>query len=118
MQIFKFENLTLVCDSRSTRVGFAHDCNGFINDFQFCDKASIHYYNRTWECYTYQSVILKYLNECLEFIYNRTKENYKYVNKLSRVTPKSKNEIWKLFQENKNAILLQRAKEHFGNKYI
>jgi len=43
----------MYCRSRGTRSGFAHDC--VIPSLGI--KASCHYLNRTWESFTFESVI-------------------------------------------------------------
>ena len=57
MQIFKVnENIEIKCQSKSNSVGFVHIATLFINGIR---KASsrCQYYNRTWERYTYASVL-------------------------------------------------------------
>ncbi len=57
MKLFNLnKNYNIVCDTRSTRYGFKHEAtllyNGYEREF---NKAC--YYNRTWEAFTYQTVI-------------------------------------------------------------
>lgn len=63
----EFEN-----SSRSTRSGFAHDTKVYI-DGQFEIKTSAHYLNRTWESYTYQSV----MKQALHLLIEAEKSEYK-----------------------------------------
>lgn len=51
--------------ARNTRSGFAHDTEVSI-DGEFVHKTSAHYINRTWESYTYQSVMKKALDELID----------------------------------------------------
>lgn len=56
-------------DSRNTRNGFAHDCeleikNGNNTFGQY--NAKCNYLNRTWECFTFQSVMLSALRDAID----------------------------------------------------
>lgn len=60
MEIKEFKvggkRVQFVNDSRGTRSGFAHDTTLFINGYREAEH-TCHYLNRTWECYTYQTVM-------------------------------------------------------------
>lgn len=80
MQIFEhttningnLTNYKIVCSYKSNRTGFKHTANLFISSYQLAET-STQYYNRTWESYTYQSVILQAIDIALE----ETKETIK-----------------------------------------
>lgn len=59
----------LVAKSWSNSRGWGHECDLFI-DGDICNAVKIRYYNRTWEEYTFQSVMIKclesYRNELLD----------------------------------------------------
>ena len=62
-RIFKInENMEIVCDSVGTQYGFRHDARLFVDG---CDveKAKICYYNRTWERFEFESVIMKLIDQ-------------------------------------------------------
>lgn len=61
MTIFKCGKHQIICESTSTRNGFKHTATLFRNGFSI-RKATCHYLNRTWECFTFQSVALKVLD--------------------------------------------------------
>ena len=62
-RIFKInENAEIVCDSVNTRNGFRHDARLFINGYED-EKAKCCYYNRTWERFKFESVILILLDK-------------------------------------------------------
>ncbi len=67
----EFEN-----SSRNTRSGFAHDTKVSIGS-QYVHRTSCHYLNRTWESYTYQSVMKKAMHEMIELEEARLKAEYK-----------------------------------------
>lgn len=62
MRIFNFNNceadysISIVCNSASTRNGFKHVATLCLNGHE-CETAKICYLNRTWERFTYQSVL-------------------------------------------------------------
>ena len=75
-RIFKVnENIEIVCDSVGTRYGFRHDARLFINGYEK-EKAKCCYYNRTWERFTFESVVLK-LIEQTDLLTEAEKEQFK-----------------------------------------
>lgn len=48
---------TLVCESWRTRYSWGHEVTLYKNDTLKVGRVKIRYYNRTWECYQYQSAI-------------------------------------------------------------
>lgn len=66
-RIFKLNNTTkIVCDAVGTRCGFRHNARLFINGYEQ-DKAKCCYYNRTWERFEFETVLLELLEktDCL-----------------------------------------------------
>lgn len=57
MKIFKINDLFYICESVSRRDGFSHVCKVLNGAGHEILKTSIKYYNRTWESYTFQSVL-------------------------------------------------------------
>jgi hypothetical protein len=63
MQIFEANrSIRVVCDSTSSRSGFNHIATLFVNG-QERESVKIHYINRTWESYTFESVLKKLADE-------------------------------------------------------
>ena len=54
---FNGKNYEARCTSRSTRNGFAHDCEVRDENYNDICKATCHYLNRTWECFRFESVL-------------------------------------------------------------
>lgn len=56
---FKFNGHTYEgrATSRDTRSGFAHDITVHDENYDDATEASMHYFNRTWERYRYESVL-------------------------------------------------------------
>jgi capsid portal protein len=72
-------------NSRSTRNGFAHDTTLFKNGVEI-GTATCHYLNRTWESYTYQTVMQRCINNIDTNRYDRFIDNYKAENNIKRMT--------------------------------
>ena len=100
------DDFTFVNDSESTRYGLRHICVMFINDYH---RTTIHhsYYNRTWETYTYQTVMLEAIQEVMDEIYEKELSYYKEHNGIKRLTAAKRkvfedgfnNKIYKGLQE-------------------
>jgi hypothetical protein len=77
-------------------------------------SSKIRYYNRTWERYTYQSVILDALYDAINSRQSRLIADYKYTTGVSRMTKRKKEEIVECDSE---IIELRDVYEYFNNKY-
>ena|SRR3990167_4190500 len=63
MESFKInENLIAVCEWKKTRVAFKHVAT-LLRDGQAINEVKINYLNRTWERYTFESVLYKLLEK-------------------------------------------------------
>ena len=63
MKIFNFnDKVSVVCESQGTRYGFRHLAYLMINGNEV-DKAKMCYYNRTWENFEFQSVLLELIHK-------------------------------------------------------
>lgn len=80
---------------RNTRNGFAHDTEFVYNGFLLVET-TCHYINRTWENYTYQSVMLKAVSIAMETCKERCKRNFKALNGYDKMTAKRNEEFEKL----------------------
>lgn len=60
---FRINNvITIVGNTESSRNGFRHRAVLYLNG-QSVDQATVHYLNRTWESYEYQSVMQKLIDK-------------------------------------------------------
>lgn len=84
---------TFICSSRSTRHGFAHDCELIKNTSSHLGKATCHYLNRTWERYTYQSVMIETVRNKIADYELAARDEFKREHNLSRITSKRKPEL-------------------------
>ena len=78
---------TFVCESWRTRNSFGHKVTLYKNDTFEVGRVKIRYYNRTWECYLYQSAIKSVIYNAIEEIKAAAKKafltlhNYKVMTK-------------------------------------
>ena len=96
MELFKYNrgpvSIELVCDSRDTRNGFAHDCHMFIDGHETAAE-TCYYVNRTWERYYFQSVILKAVGAARDAYADRLRRRFKDQRGYMRMTPKREAEF-------------------------
>lgn len=98
--------ITFVNNSRSTRNGFAHDSELYIND-NYKGKHSCYYLNRTWECYRYQTVMMGLVDNLIEERKNYIKADYKRANNIARLTQKHNGKIAGLFKADDRIVLYE-----------
>lgn len=96
MEIKKFDidgrHIEFVNESRSTRSGFKHETTMFING---CEHGTntVHYLNRTWECYPFQTCMRGCVRQLLENRIENLKSDFKFKNGYSKMTAKRKKEF-------------------------
>lgn len=102
-RLFECENgikINLSADSRGTRHGFAHDAKITVypNNGTFCGysvSAHCYYLNRTWERYTYQTVLQRVCNMAMECRADELKEQFLQEKGYKRLTKKRAAEFTK-----------------------
>jgi hypothetical protein len=63
MRAFRFnDKIEVVCESKNTRNGFKHEATLMINGHQV-DKTKVCYLNRTWERFTYATVVSRMIDK-------------------------------------------------------
>lgn len=66
MRLFTInDEIIILCKSESTRYGFRHLAFLFRNGYEI-DSTKVCYYNRTWERWTFESVIEKLIHKSKE----------------------------------------------------
>lgn len=79
MQVFKVSRrVSVACEAKSTRSGFKHEATLLLNGVSFT-TVKICYLNRTWERFTYQSVLEKIFDECQATLTKREIRQFKNV---------------------------------------
>jgi hypothetical protein len=77
------DKLTIVCRAEYTRYGFRHIAE-LLDEYRATGiTAKVCYYNRTWEAWEFQTVILKLLEKIPESVLSK-EENKKYYDSLHR----------------------------------
>ena len=97
-------------ESRWTRSGFAHDTRLFKNGC-FVAEHSCYYYNRTWECYRFQTVMRCAVNELIEQKKENLKRIFKENNGYKKLTAKRAEELEKIFEKDKTLKEYDAVKE-------
>ena len=68
------KDYTFINAYRKNRSGFVHECELHIGAQVF--DAKCQYYNRTWECYTYQTVMIEALYNYSDYVKSHLKERF------------------------------------------
>ena len=88
MRIFEckaYPEFKIVAQSYETRNSWGHKAY-LVNDNNYTmNTYKIRYYNRTWECYQYQSVIKSVLNDYLTQLIHDYINDYKDSNNITRL---------------------------------
>lgn len=88
-----------VNNSRGNRCGFVHETKLFKND-ELIGENKIQYYNRTWECYTYQTVMKSLVSQLKEEIMNDFINSWKTKHEIKRLTTNKREQMMTDFAEN------------------
>lgn len=102
MQIFKckkYPELSIVAYSYETRNSWGHKATLLHNDTHELNRYKITYYNRTWECYRYQSVIKSVLSDYLDYLLNEYINDYKAQSNIKRLKKSIRDELVKQCKE-------------------
>ena len=104
---------TFVCETKNTHYGFTHVCRlfEFDNCYNELEKATATYYNRTWEKYRYQTVMLAAVQKRIEHVIADEKKCFMLANNLKRLAGANKEQFEKLMQENGYILKLQKLKK-------
>lgn len=90
-----------VCDYENTRNGFAHKCTLFIDGRERA-ASRVHYINRTWECWTYQTACLNTLYSVINDYVAREKTAFKALYGYKAMTKKRLEEFNAALLEHEN----------------
>ena len=76
----------------------------------------VRYYNRTWECYTYETCMRGAVEEVKDSELNRYIDNYKYNNGITRFKKSGKEQVINAFKETQIYYELETLKEVIKNR--
>ena len=108
------------CEYVNSRDGFSHVCT-LWHDGHAISTNRVHYLNRTWEAYRFQSVMLGCVRNAQELILDRAFEQYKEANGIKRLVGKRRMEVIEATQnsrEYKEMELLYKmvSDAHYGTE--
>jgi predicted component of type VI protein secretion system len=120
MKNFEYAKLFLHCESAKTRNGFKHTAT-LYNGGDCMNNATAYCYNRTWEVYTYQTVILNALRNEIDRIITNAIKHIKSAKNFERLNASRRAYVVFVIMSNtpKTSYLsrLIAAYNHFGGKY-
>lgn len=107
-EIINGKEYMFVNSFRGNRSGFVHETELFCNGF-LIGRNKIQYYNRTWERYAYQSVMMGLVRELMEEIKKDYEDFWKCGYGVKRMTEAKRKEMEASFKANtpKNYVELQ-----------
>ena len=93
-KIINGNEYTFINNSRGNRSGFVHETKLYKNN-ALIGQNKVQYYNRTWECYTYQSVMKGVVYTLINAEYEAFKNEYKERHNIKRLTKAKETEVYK-----------------------
>ena len=87
-----------VNETWETYHAWGHKTTLFIDDIERATK-KIRYYNRTWECYTYQTTMRCCIDDLIAELTTKYINNYKKTNNIKRLTKNKKQDALKNLHE-------------------
>lgn len=117
MEIRKLSNgYQFVNNSRGNRSGFVHETTLLNNNGLEVGNYKIQYYNRTWECYQYQSV----MQSCIHNIIEKRKENFIRLSKekynIRRLTKEKREQAEAVFENMEQIKELRKMYRELKNR--
>lgn len=95
IKIIKLNNgreFTFVNESRSNRSGFVHETT-LYNGECLLERNKCQYYNRTWECYQYQSCMLGAVRKLMNVREEKLLQDFKAIKGYKKMTPSRREEL-------------------------
>ena len=102
MEIFTCKahpELSIVATTYENSRNWGHKAELLINNNHTLNTYKIRYYNRTWECYKYQSVIKSVLSDYIDYLLNEYVDEYKADNNIKRLKKSIREELVKQCKE-------------------
>lgn len=110
MQIFKckaYPEYEIVAYSYETSNSWGHKATLMHNGTTTLNNYKIRYYNRTWECYRYQSVIKSVLNDYINWLIEDYITDYKQSHNIKRLKSTLKEELTNLAKQSETISKLE-----------
>lgn len=103
-----------ICEPSSTRTGFKHTCDVFINNHQQA-TAACYYYNRTWERYDFQTVCIKVIDNLIDDFIDQARERYKERHGYKKLTKSRRIDFENTLENHSRYTLLHAVKKSLIN---
>ena len=97
-------------NSRGCPSGFMHETELFIDGWQASD-ARCHYINRTWERYTYQSVMLEAVHKLQACEIEREKNNFRQLHGIKNIMNRHKSALDEQLENSKDLLFYKKIEE-------
>ena len=97
---------TFVNRTWSNSSGWGHETTLFKNNVEM-NSRKVRYYNRTWECYEYQSCMLGCVSELIEQLLDELKNKFKEEKQITRLTKKFETQFENYKNENEELQTLR-----------
>lgn len=98
---YRFENV-----ARNTHSGFKHTTEVF-RDGRYIKNRTVHYINRTWESYRFQSVMRNAISDLMDWEMDNYLDDYKGAHDIKRWNKTLKDEVIKQCREQESYKELQ-----------
>lgn len=103
MNMFRFKNelikkYEIVNLSRGNRSGFVHESTVFLHGVEIISN-KVQYYNRTWECFEFQTSMSGAVHKLLDMATARLTKKFKQENNIKRLTEKTKKQLENIIQD-------------------
>lgn len=95
-----------IINSRDNRSGFVHECELFLNGSRIAQEKA-QYYNRTWEAYRFQSVMLGCVRDALSAAEAHIKRQEMERRGWQKMTQKRREEVDPLIEQNSGVKVLK-----------
>ena len=95
---------------RGTRSGFMHETELYINGWA-ATAAKCHYINRTWERYSYQSVMLQAVHNLQEEETNREKNRFRQQHGIKNIMARHKPALDQQLENSKTLSFYKKIEE-------
>ena len=90
---------TFWLNSRNNRSGFVHECELYMEN-ECLAKEKMQYYNRTWECYRFQSVMLGAVQNAIDYAKQKMIDNAKAEHGWQKLTAERRKIMEQEFEQN------------------
>lgn len=114
---FEYFQYKAYCKHIDTRNGFKHDV--YMSDGVTGLRISVHYINRTWETYTFETALLKAAGELKQNCTDRIKAAYMTETGAKRITStRQKEELQKHITDNEEYQSIQALEDAIKNNKL